>query len=187
MRSAQSQANQAFNTSKGTASSAENNAAQIHSTLVPTLEREIQNPTGYTPEELNNMRVASEQGAGGAESGLVGSAAARMARTRNSSGYSALADEAARDKMRTLSQNNLNIEGENARLAQQKRAQAEGQLGNILGTDVRETLGAQGLLPEDVNAEVNAGKSGWFQNMTNLIASLGGAAGGAASARNAFK
>lgn len=187
MRDATSKAQTAFKMAGDTANQANANANQINSTLVPTLEREMQNPSGFSPEELNNMTVASEQGTGGALSSLKGDAATRMARTRNSAGYSNALDEAAREKMRTESQNNLSIQNANSRLAQEKQQRAESQLGDIYGTDVRETLGAQGLMPEDVNAETNAGKSGWFQNMTNLISSLGGAATGAGSMGLKFK
>lgn len=183
MRSAQRQGSQAFNLANNTANQANANAQGERSQLVPQLEREMENPSGFTPEELNNMTVASQQGAGGALSSLKGDAESRMARTRNSAGYSTALDEAAREKMRTESQNNLNVQNANARLAQEKQQRAESQLGDIYGTDVRETLGAQGLMPEDINAEVNAGKSGWFQNMTDLITTLGKGAAGLASLR----
>lgn len=172
MRSATGHAQDAFNTSKSTASGAEANASQVNSALTPQLEREFQNPTGYSPDELNKMNVASEQGAGGAESSLKGEAAGQVARTRNSAGYSTALDEAARDKTRALSENSLNIQGDSAKLAQQKQQHAGDELSKIYGTDVNETLGAQGLLSGDVNAETESGKSGWFQNMTSLMDSI---------------
>jgi len=188
MRDAVGQAKTAFNTASGTAGEAGANASQVNSTLTPYLERELQNPTGYTPDELNKMNVASEQGAGGAESSLKGEAAGQVARTRNSAGYSTALDEAARDKTRALSEDSLNIQGQSAKLAQQKQEQAASELGGIYGTDVKETLGAQGLMPEDINAGTNAGKSGWFQNMTDLINSLkpGGSTGGGAGSSFSF-
>lgn len=186
MRSATGQAKQAFGTAAGTASEAGANASGVNAALTPQLEREFQNPTGYSPDELNKMNVASEQGAGGAESSLKGEAAGQVARTRNSAGYSTALDEAARDKTRALSENSLNIQGQSAKLAQDKQQHAGDELSKIYGTDVNETLGAQGLMPEDINAETNSGKSGWFQNMTDLISSLGTAAKGAADARKEF-
>jgi hypothetical protein len=178
MRSAVGQAKQAYGMASNTANQGEQNASQIGSQLVPFEERELNNPTGYTPEEMNNMLVAGEQGAGGANAGIAGEAASRLARTRNSAGYSNLLDEAARDKTRQLSENALNVQNKSADLAQRKQQEAASELGNLYGTDVNETLKAQGLMNEDINSEVEAGKSGWMQNMTNLISSLSGASKG---------
>lgn len=176
MRSAVAQAKNAYNTSADTASQAQQNAGQVRGSLVPGLEREAENPTGYTPEEMNNMLVAGEQGLGGAASGLKEEADLGVARSRNTAGYSNALDEAAREKMRTSSANALGVQNESAKLAQEKQQKARAQLGQIYGMDVDEMMKAQGLLPEDVNAEVNANKSGWFQNMTGMINSLSGAA-----------
>jgi hypothetical protein len=172
MRDATGQAKNAFNTASATAGEAGANASGVNAALTPQLEREFQNPTGYSPDELNKMNVASEQGAGGAESSLKGEAAGQVARTRNSAGYSTALDEAARDKTRSLSENSLNIQGQNAKLAQANKQHAGDELAGIYGTDVKETLGAQGLMPEDINAETNSGNSGWYQNMTNLMNTL---------------
>lgn len=182
MRSAQQQASNAYNTASASANQYQGAGNQVASSLIPGLEREANNPVGFTPEEMNNQLVASEQGAGGATGAIAGDAALRMARTRNSSGYSNLLDEAARTKTRQLSENALNIQDESAKLGQEKQMAAQKELGGIYGTDVNANLEAQGLLPKDVEAETEAGKSGWFQNMTSLIASLSGNAGKAASA-----
>lgn len=172
MRDATGKAKGAYNLASGTANEASDNAESVNSNLTPQLERDFQDPSGYTPESLNKMNVASEQGAGGAESSLKGEAAGQVARTRNSAGYSTALDEAARDKTRTLSENSLNIQSEDAKLAQQKKMHAGDELSKIYGTDVNETLDAQGLLSGDVNAETESGKSGWFQNMTSLMDSI---------------
>lgn len=176
VRSAVNQASGAYNMASNTANQATGNANQINSELVPELERNLNNPTGYTPEQMNNMLVAGEQGAGGANSAIAGEAASRLARTRNSAGYSNALDQAARDKTQALSENALNVQNKSADLAQKKQQAAAGELGELYNTDVNETLRAQGLLPEDVNAEANANKTGWFQNMNELLQSLTGAA-----------
>jgi hypothetical protein len=172
MRSAVNQAKGAYGTTNDTANSEMGNANQIGSSLIPGLEREANTPEGFTPEQTNNMLVASEQGAGGANSGLAGAAAARLARTRNSAGYSGALDAAARDKTQTLSNNALDIQNQSAKLGLQRQSQAQSELGGLYGTDTNAGLKAESLLPEDVNAEANASKTGWFQNMTQLIAAL---------------
>lgn len=181
MRSAQNQAQTAAKTASDTGAKYSAAGDQISSSLIPGLEREANTPEGFTPEQLNNQVVAGEQGAGGAVAGITGEADLEAARKRNSAGYTAALDEAARDKTKQISENNLNIQTKSDELGQEKQMAAQKELGGLYGTDVEANLKAQGLVPEDVNSEVNADKSGWFQNMTSLIASLGGAAQGAGS------
>ncbi len=176
MRSATNQAQSAEQQANATAGSYGSAGNQIAGSLIPGLEREANTPEGYTPEEMNKQLVAGEQGAGGANAGITGQANLQAARTRNSAGYTSALDEAARDKTRQLSENALNVQNKSAELGQKKQMGAQSELAGLYGTDVNANLKAQGLLPEDVNAETNAGKSGWFQNMTNLIATLTGAA-----------
>lgn len=175
MRSAVAQAKDAYKTASSTAAGYGAAGNQISSSIIPGLEREAQNPEGFTPEEMNDQLVASEQGAGGANAGITGEANLRTARTRNSAGYTAALDEAARDKTRALSENALNIKNQSAKLGQEKQINAQKELGGLYGTDVNANLEAQGLATKDIEAEAEAGKSGWFQNMTGLIKSLQGA------------
>lgn len=172
MRQAQQNAQNAFNTSSASANQYQGQGSQIAGNLIPGLEREANNPEGYTPQDMNDQLVASEQGAGGANAGIVGQANLTAARSRNSAGLSTALDNAARIKSQTLSENALRIKSDSAKLGQQKQMAAQGELGKIYGIDTSANLEAQGLLPKDVAAETQAGQSGWFQNMTNLIAAL---------------
>lgn len=183
MRAAQQQAKDAYKTATSSADKYSSAGDQISSSLIPGLEREAQNPEGYTPEEMNNQLVAGEQGAGGATAGITGQANLQVARTRNSAGFSNVLDEAARDKTRQLSENALNIHNKSDELGQKKQMVAQGELSKLYGTDVNANLEAQGLSTKDIQAETEAGQSGWFQNMTGLITALGGAAKGAAALR----
>lgn len=181
MRAAQQQAKTAYNAASATANQYDEAGNQISSSLIPGLEREANNPEGYTPEEMNDQLVAGEEGAGGSNAGITGEANLQVARSRNSAGYSNVLDEAARDKTRQLSENALNVKNKSADLGQEKQMAAQKELSSLYGTDVNANLEAQGLSTKDIEAETDAGKSGWFQNMTDLISSLGGAAKGASS------
>ena len=187
MRQAQQQASNAEKTASTTAGKYGAAGDQIASSLIPGLEREANNPEGFTPEEMNNQIVAGEQGAGGANAGIAGEAALHAARTRNSAGETAALDSASRNKTRQLSENALNVKNKSAELGQQKQMTAQKELGSLYGTDTEANLKAQGLSTEDINAEVSAGKSGWFQNMTGLISSLGSAAKNGASAYSDYE
>jgi len=151
-------------------------ASQIGSTLIPGLEREANNPTGYDPVTKNRMLVASQEGVGGAGSGITGEANLAAARTRNAGGFTRALDEAQRIRGRQLSTNALGVENESARLAQMKQQQARSELGGLYGTDVSGQLKAMGLANEDLNTALEAGKSGWQQNAMNWVNTLAGAA-----------
>lgn len=185
MRAAQQQVKNAYNSATGSANQYDEAGNQISSSLIPGLEREANSPEGFTPEEMNNQLVAGEQGAGGANAGITGEANLRAARSRNSAGYTASLDEAARDKTKQLSENALNIQNSSDKLGQEKQMNAQKELGGLYGTDVNANLEAQGLSTKDIGEEVEAGKSGWFQNMTSLISSLSGAAKNGAQAYQA--
>lgn len=178
-KTAANQGSTAYNTASASANQYNDAGNQISSSLIPGLEREANNPEGFTPEEMNNQLVAGEQGAGGANAGIVGQANLNAARSRNSSGETAALDEAARDKTKQLSENALNIQDKSDELGEKKQMAAQSELGGLYGTDVEANLKAQGLMPEDVNAEANAdkaeaegGSTGWFQNMTSMITAL---------------
>lgn len=164
-RAAQGQAAGAEKTAATTAAGYGANAGQERGTLIPTLQEDINNPQGFTPSQTNSMLVAGEQGAGGGGAAITGAAGLNAARTRNSGGTSGVLDQAARRTAQTLSGNALGVQNQSAKLAQQKRAAALGGLQGLYGTDVNAQMKAMGIIPEDINAEVNAGKSGWYQNL----------------------
>jgi hypothetical protein len=147
-------------------------AAQIGSSVIPGLEQQAQHPTGYDPVTKNNMLVASQQGVGGASSGVTGEANLAAARTRNAGGFGRVLDEAARIKGRQLSQNALGVENQSAQLAQQKQMDAQKLLAGLYGTDTSNQLHAMGVQNQDLNTALEAGKSGWQQNAMNWIKTL---------------
>ncbi len=151
-------------------------ASQIGSSLIPGLEREAQNPTGFTPVQKNNMLVASQEGVGGANSGIVGQANLAAARTRNAGGFARALDEAARQKGRQLSTNAIGVENEDARVALQRQQQAQQMLSGLYGTDTSRQLSAMGLQNEDLNTALKAGQVGWAQNLEGGIDTLANAA-----------
>lgn len=185
-RSLAKTAKQATTTAASTGGQKGAEANQIGASLIPGFESEANNPTGFTPTQQNNMLVASEQGAGGANAGITGQANLTAGRTRNAGGYAAALDEAARQKGRTLSQNALNVQNENAQLQQNKQQFAQRALQGLYGTDTSAMMESMGLVPKDVEAGAEANRSGWMQDLTGLLGSLGSLGSGAAAARKAF-
>lgn len=172
-------------TAMDTASSTGNNlgaqGTQISGQLVPQLQKQATNPTGYTPTQQNNMLVAGEQGAGGANAGITGQAGLQASRTHNTGALSGVLDSAARSKQQTLSQNALGVQNKQADLQQKQMADAQKQLGGLYGEDVNADIKAQSLVPEDINAANAAAQSGAQQNAMKwyaLATRQGGGGGG---------
>lgn len=180
-RAAQNAAKNAVNNENSTAGNFANTASTVNSTLQPKLTQEANNPTGYTPTDMNSMLTASAQSLGGANSGITGQANLQAARTRNSAGYGSALDEAQRAKGRQLSQNALNIQSSNANLKQDQQQAGIKGLEGLYGIDLGSMNHAMGLVPSTIDAETQAGNSGWFQNMTGFMNALAGDAKGAAS------
>jgi hypothetical protein len=151
--------------------------------LVPELTREATHPTGYNPADINSMLVAGEQGAGGATGAIAGEANLRAARSRNNASLSSVLDENNRGGMRQLSENALNVQGQNANLKEKQRQAGLAGLESVRGGDIKAQLEAEGLVPQDVNAWVNAMKAqpGVFQDIMTSIDTLSGAGKSAAA------
>jgi hypothetical protein len=159
-------------TATGTGNQFGQEGQQIASSIIPGLEQEATHPTGFDPTTLNNMRVGSAQALGGATSGITGEANLEAARTRNAGGFAAALDEAARQRMRQASSNELGIQTNNANLANEKQMQAQKELAGLYGTDTSNQLKSMGLANEDLNTELGADKTGWVQNVEGGINSL---------------
>lgn len=179
MRAAQSQANNLQNSASSTAAGYGSDASNISSTLTPFLTRELNTPPGFSQQDQTAMLSASQGGAGGLAGGLATQNNMRAAATGNDSGFASSGDDIAHERMKAAALGSESVAGENANLKQtQQQGAAEGLRG-MYGTDVGAQLHAMGVQNDAINSEVNAGSHGWFQNMTDLIASLGKAAQGA--------
>lgn len=181
-RSAQKQAKRNVTSSDTTAGKYGTEASQVGGSIIPGLEREAQNPVGFTPEQRNDQLVSGAEAVGGVNSGVRGAADLARARTRTAGGFTPALDEAARVKGRQLASNALEVSGEDARLAQQKQQFAQSQLAGIRSQDITAQLKAMGLSDEAIQAELAAGQQGWFQDAMFGINTLSNAGRSAARA-----
>jgi hypothetical protein len=163
-RAAVAQSKSALDQSTTAANNAASNEAQERSALMPGLESEAQNAQGYTPQQENQMLTASEQGAGGAASGVTGQANLEAARTGNSAGLTSGLDDAMRTKGQMLSENALGVKTASADLGQKKQQAAQQELGGIMSGDQSANLSALGLENTSINTELASSKQGWLQN-----------------------
>jgi hypothetical protein len=175
MRAAQSQASTAANTASSTGAGLESEGQAIQSSVVPKLEAETTAQHSMSPDQLNQLLTAAGAGAGGATGALEGRAELESASTHNSAALPATLDSLARGKQKALASANEGIAAEDVSGALANRQAALGQLGQMGETDTSDALKSMGLQTADINAETEAGKSGWMQNLTNLVGAVSGA------------
>jgi hypothetical protein len=151
-------------------------AAGISGGLVPELQRWTVAPPGYGPQGLAEMQTSALQGAR-ARSGAVEEASRlRALRTGNAAGLGSLEAAEAQGGARGAGSAIEDILAKNAMLKSSQQQQAMGELGNLYGTSLRGDIAAQGLVPEDIKANLAAGQQGWLQNAEGIVQMLGGAA-----------
>lgn len=175
-RSAQKEAGRNVTSATSLAGKFGENASEVGASFIPGLEREANNPTGFTPIQKSRQLTAGAEAIGGVNAGLKGEANLASSRTRTAGGFAPALDEAARVKSRQLSTNALGVENEDARLAQEKQRFAQSQLQGLYGLDTSNQLRAMGLSDEAIKDQIDAGKTGWQQNAMGWIDTLTGAA-----------
>jgi hypothetical protein len=174
MRSAQSQANNAVNTAVNTGATLGGEAQGVGANLTPFLTEEMLHPQGLGQEGIAAETGAALGGAGGAAAGLTGQAAQRAGASRNAGGFQAALDDAARQRMKAAAGASEGIQAGNETLKQQQMQEGAGGLEKMYGTDTSGMLTAMGQVPADVNAETNAGNSGWLQNTMGILKTING-------------
>jgi hypothetical protein len=152
-------------------------ASGIGSSIIPGLERQANNPTGFDPTTQNRMLVANQEGAGGANAAVTGEGRLAALRSRTAGGYAPALAEAARAKGRTLATGALDVQLENAKLAEQKRREAQQQLGGMYAGLNADQLKAMGMENEDLNTQLTAGRQGMLQNVEGVLGTIGGLGG----------
>lgn len=174
MRDAASQALNAANTAGQTATGYGAGASTIGSTLVPQLSRQLQNPSGYSQQDIGAMLSSALASSGGSTSGLYGAAGKEAMTTRNPMGFSGALDAAAMQRNKANASASEGISAKNADVKLNQQEQAGDMLSRLYGMDVSAQNTAAGQVAPDVNASVNANNSGWLQNVLGIIKALNG-------------
>lgn len=175
-----SKANQATTTDASTAAGYGKEASGLGNFLTPMLQSwSGGNAPGYGPAGVSAMKNAAQSTAGAAanagnEQGLLTSM-----RTGNAAGVGSEQVANAANAGQTQTSAVQNILAQNAALKSQEQTGALNMLGSMYGTDVGAQLTSQGQVPGAINAGVNAGNSGWFQNTLGALGTLGGMGAGA--------
>lgn len=172
MRQAQSQANNNINTANQMQGTYEGEGQAIQSKLTPQLEAETTAQHSMSPTQINELLTAAGAGAGGATGAFNEQGALNAARTRNTGGLTSALDANARGRQQALASASEGIAAQDVEGALANKQSAFGQLGAMGQADTSAALGSLGLSNQGIEQEVNAGKSGWFQNLTGLMGSL---------------
>lgn len=175
MRSAQSQANTTYNNSTNAAAGYGAAGNTINSQLTPFLLQRLQNPQGYSQGDLTSMLSSALASEGGSTSAISGEAQQQAARNRNDAGFAPALTQAARERAKNLAATSEGIAANNATLKQDQQRDAAKLLAGLYGTDVNAAEGFTGQENQATQNSIEAGKSGWFQNLTNLLSSINGA------------
>lgn len=184
IRDAVNQAKSAATTATNTAATLGGEAQAIGANLTPFLTQEMLHPQGIGQEGIGAETGAALGGAGGATAGIVGQAAQRAAASRNGGGFQAALDDASRQRMKAAAGASEGIQAGNEQTKLNQQQEGERGLQGMYGTDTSGMLNSQGQVANDINAEVNANKSGWFQNTVAMLNAIkpGGSVGGGSPA-----
>lgn len=173
-RNAQRQASNAYDTAESTSATLGGEAQGIGANLTPFLTAEMLHPEGIGQTGIAAEEGAALGGAGGAASGIVGLGNQRAAVSRNAGGFQAALDDAARQRMKAAAGASEGITAQNEKEKLQQRQQGAEGLEHMYGVDTSGMLNAMNQEHEDVNSEVEAGKSGWLQDTMGILNSLKG-------------
>lgn len=172
------QSNQNFNSASGNAANYGGAASGIGGTLTPFLTQRLLKPSGYSQGDMGAMLANAFGSAGGVTSGITGQANLESGRSRNDAGFSTALAEAARARTSAAAHTSEGIAADNANLKQDQSNNAAKMLQGLYGTDVGAQEGALNTANSATQTGIEAGKSGWLQNMNAIITTLAGAAKG---------
>src|SRR6185312_14491246 len=115
----------------------------------------------------------------GATSGITGQANLQAGRARNDAGFSTALDDAARQRTEAAAQTSEGVAANNANLKQDQSNNAARMLQGLYGTDVGAQNEALNTANQATQTGIEAGKSGWLQNLTSILSAINGSASAA--------
>ncbi len=143
----------------------------VYNELFPQLSREATNPQGFGPVGLNAMNTANQQSIGGSNAAAVGSGEQAAAHTRNVGAYQPAVSEAQRQGGRQLSQNAVEIQGQNEMQRQNQQQAANKALQSLYGTEMNTGLGYGNLQNDFLKTGVGSAQqtTGAWQGLLNTL------------------
>lgn len=168
-RAAQSAAAGAAKTAGGVAATEQGQANALGAQLTPFYRSEMNAQHLYNPQQMQELLNAAAAPLAGSAATTAGQAASEAARTRNTSGYSAALDQAARERQSALGQAGAGVAAQDVMGAKQLNQEGAKGMAGLYGVDTDAMLKAMGIQNQDIQTQIEAGKSGWFQNLMQGI------------------
>lgn len=137
----------------------QNQGNALNNTASTFFKNELNNPQGFSPDELSAMLTASSQSVGGSQAGTVGQGNLLAARTGNNAGLATTLDQSQRNASKQLSNNALGVQEQNAEL-KQKQQQAGAQGVQQMGSeDIANSLRSLGLSNDAINTWIKGSQA----------------------------
>lgn len=149
-----------------------------HTMLGNVYQKEANAEHLFDPTQLNEILTSAGVGNAAATSSAQHDADSLAARTRNASGFTKSLQEMARDKQKAAAGVGENVATQDVLGAKQLNQEGISGMSHLFDSDSSEQLKAMGLQAQDTAAEVEAGKSGWLQNLNDTMKSVGSLASG---------
>ena len=174
IRSANSAAQGAEKTATATGATLGGESQAQQAELNPFYTQEMHATHGYDPTQTNELLTNALAGSGGSAGALTGQAELEAARTRNPSGFSKTLDEAARSQDKAAAGAAEGIATQDVLGAKQLNQEGAAGEAGLYGENLKGQLAAMGQEAPDINAQTDANKTGWLQNMNAVINTLKG-------------
>lgn len=171
-RAAQAAAKNLRNTTAADAAQAGSMAQSTESQLNPFFQREMNAEHYFTPGQADELLTAAGAQAGG----IAGTEAEALRRnavsTGNPTALTKNLQELARDRMKANAGAAENVAAQDVMGAKQLNQMGAAGEGHLFDVNTDAQLKAMGLENQAINTEVEAGKSGWLQNLNSTLGTL---------------
>lgn len=137
------------------------NANSLFGPLSAELQTQMVHPSGINPTDMARMDTSAMQSGGGSTSAAVGQGALRAARTRNAGGPDAATAAATRAGGEIASKGILANRVQNVDLKAKQQEDATHGLNSLFAENLSGGNQALGIVPQAVNADVNAKNASW--------------------------
>lgn len=150
--------------------------------ITPLLQRARGEAPGVGAMGLADMLNAATTSGAAARGSADEQARLRAARTGNAAALNSTTSAIGAGTARAAGSTIEDALAQNAMLKEQQTTGALGKLGNLYDTGERGEMSALEAQNQFLNTDINAGKSGWLQNLTSTLGTIGGLGADAAGA-----
>lgn len=176
-RAAQSAAKQLKGNAGGEAAQSGAMAQNTESTLNPFFQREMGAQHLFTPGQSDELLTAAGANTGAVAGAEQGALERNAASTNNPTALTKNLQELARQRMKGNAGAAETVAGQDVMGAKQLNQEGAAGEGHLFDVNTDANLKAMGLENQALNTELEAGKSGWLQNMNAVISTLTGGKG----------